>query len=409
MLNEIFHALIFVDELFLKGRNRLIFFKHLREQVEQVVRAYSTVPCQTTLSHPVIVVSCLQPLSQSFFKALQKVPGIFAILPAVKIERKGDPFPALCEKLAGLIKTMGALPQTFRINSRRADKSFPLTSQSLNQQLGGVVLYEFPELKVSLDHAELTIEVRVFKEAIYLAVEKFLGIGGQPVGMSGHVISLISGGFDSPVASVLMSKRGCKQTLLFFYAAPFVGPAVLTKIKALASELAQFQLGCALCIVPFGAVQKEIAAKCPDEYRTLLIRLYMVKCATLAAGAVKAQALVTGDSLSQVSSQTIWHLCALDQQSPLPIFRPLIGLNKSEIITLSRKLELYEISVLPHDDACALFAPKHPIIKADPNYVQGFVHEHQGRFGELLESAWRETELIDFDLTGKPTNRAQAV
>jgi thiamine biosynthesis protein ThiI len=280
-----------------------------------------------------------------------------------------------------------------------------MSSQDLNCQLGARVLEQFPHLKVSLNAAELEIEVRIFKEAIFLAVEKYTGIGGHPVGMSGHVVTLISGGLDSPVASVLMSKRGCKQTLVFFYARPFVGPAVVDKIKLLTAQLAPYQVGCMLAIVPFGNVQKEMAARCRNDYRTLFIRLLMVKCAALLAKEFHAQALVTGDSLSQVSSQTIWNLCALDAHSRLPIFRPLIGLNKSEIIELSRRYGLFNISVMPHDDACALFAPVHPIIKADPGYVEEFVQTNELRFSELLQSAVSEMETFHFDLLGRPVNQ----
>jgi thiamine biosynthesis protein ThiI len=406
-MEEIFHALIFVDELFLKGRNRQSFFKQLEQHIQKLGQAKSGGHFKSLYSHPIIVATSDQPLSPSFFKAAQKIPGIFAILPAIKIDRSADPFPLLREKLAHLIKAFDPFPQTFRVSAQRADKTFPMNSQTLNQQVGGVVLDLFPQLKVNLNQPELTVELRIFRDAIYLAVEKYPGIGGQPVGMSGHVISLLSGGFDSPVASVMMSKRGCKQTLLFFYARPFVGPAVLEKIKTLASELSKYQLGCALAIIPFGSVQQAIAQNCRNEYRTLFIRIFMTKCAALLAKDVNALALVTGDSLSQVSSQTIWNLCTLDRVSPLPIFRPLLGFNKSEILKLARQFNLYDISAKPHDDACALFAPTHPIIKSDPVLVQKFMDEHSVQFDERLKQACTDAEVWDFDILGNAKIRSQ--
>jgi tRNA uracil 4-sulfurtransferase len=212
-------------------------------------------------------------------------------------------------------------------------------------------------------------------------------------------VTLLSGGFDSPVASYLMSKRGCKQTFAFFYAYPFVGEEVKEKIISIAKVLGKYQRGSKLHIIPFGDIQNLISKKCHEEYRTILFRKYMMDCSYLLADKVKADALLTGDALGQVSSQTIGNIQAIEYFAKKPIFRPLVGFNKIEIINLAREVGTHDISIIPHDDACSLFAPKSPIIRPDMEYFKKF--EKDDEVDAEVEKAVANAEIIKISLTGE--------
>lgn len=198
-----------------------------------------------------------------------------------------------------------------------------------------------------------------------------------------------------------MSKRGCIQTFVFFYSYPFVGEEVKDKIEALAAELGKYQSDCKLYVVPFGKIQKKIAKVCRENYRNILFRKYMVECSNLLAERIQADALLTGDSLGQVSSQTIGNISLVDQISRLPVFRPLIGFNKKETIQLAKKIGTHDISVIPHDDACSMFAPRHPVIKPKNDYWHQFNEEND--FSKELEQALDEAEVHHISVNGKLT------
>ena len=269
---------------------------------------------------------------------------------------------------------------TFKVETKRGDKRFPKDSTTISREMGHLILKEFPFLKVDVKDPQLRVTITIGEQAIYVSTssKKILGIGGQPWGMSGHCVTLISGGFDSPVASYLMAKRGCQQTYIFFYAYPFVGEEVLDKIFDLTKILGPYQRAIKLFVIPFGDFQNLVTQKCKPEYRTLMFRRYMIECAHLLAHELGADALVTGDSLGQVSSQTIHNMAILDGLSHHhPIFRPLIGLNKSEIIQIAREIGTYPVSARPHDDACSLFAPRHPILRPNPTYWERYNREVQ--------------------------------
>ncbi len=229
-------------------------------------------------------------------------------------------------------------------------------------------------------------------------METLPGIGGIPVATSGHVVSLISGGFDSPVASYLMSKRGCQLTLVFCHAYPFVSHAVLDKIKRLAASLGRYQQGLDLYILPFGSLQEAIAKACKEEYRTLLFRHYMIKAADQLAHRVKADALCMGDALSQVSSQTMRNIAVLDRSTVRPILRPLIGFNKVEVIALAKKIGTHDISVIPQEDACSLLAPRHPITKPYFPYWTYFTETYH--FEDEINQALDDAEVIAIPVGG---------
>lgn len=391
-------VVISVDELWLKGKNRPVYFKTIRRHIYELIKAYHNAPFTCTSEEQRIVAKSDTFFSESCIQALVKVPGIHSVAPARRIPVAYELImPAITQELLAL----APLPRTFKVHTKRSYKGFPNTSMEISAKLGGEVLTAFPQLKVDVNTPEMIIEIRIMENNIYVSTRQLKGIGGLPVGTSGHVLSLLSGGFDSPVASYLMAKRGCRLTFAFFYAYPFVGDEVKDKIIKLTEVLGRFQRFSRLFIIPFGEVQNAIAKECKNDYRTVLFRKAMLECANLLARKIHADALVTGDSLGQVSSQTIGNISALDDYSTKPIFRPLIGFNKIEIIDLAKKIGTHDISVIPHDDACSLFAPKHPIIKPDTDYLKEFAQQFplENELKEAIEKAW----VYEISLSGSVT------
>ncbi|UCH92309.1 MAG: tRNA 4-thiouridine(8) synthase ThiI [Candidatus Aminicenantes bacterium] len=385
-----------VDELWLKGKNRPLYFKAMRGHIRELLAAYHSSGFTCVNEEQRFVVQSRVPFSEEIIRALLKVPGIHSLMPARQVAAKFDSiFPAVKEEL----QRLEGLPPTFKVETRRSYKGFPLTSMEVCKEIGAQVLKEFPGLTVDVRHPGLVVEIRILEKNIYVSTRKLLGMGGLPVGTSGHLVALISGGFDSPVASFLMSKRGCRQTFIFFYAYPFVGDEVKDKVLKLVQILGRFQRGSRLYIAGFGQVQQLISKHCKEGYRTLLFRNAMLQCAALLAQRVKAEALLTGDALGQVSSQTIGNISLLDSVSPLPIFRPLLGYNKIEIIELAKKIGTHDISVIPHDDACSLFAPRHPVIRPSASYLEKFDKEVQ--LEEHLDKCLQEAEVYEISLRGE--------
>jgi thiamine biosynthesis protein ThiI len=385
-----------VDELWLKGKNRPMYFRAIRTHIREVLQVYHAGEFSFDLEEQRFVAKSGSPFSGETVQALLKVPGIHSLMPARRIPvNLDDIFPVVKEEL----KLMGTQPCTFKVETRRSYKGFPMNSIEVSQYIGALVDNEFPHLTVDVKKPELVIEIRILENNIYLSTRKMLGVGGLPVGTSGHLVSLISGGFDSPVASYLMFKRGCRQTFVFFYAYPFVGDEVKDKLLEIMRVLGRYQRHSRFYIVPFGELQDMISKKCKEDYRTLLFRKAMLQCAALLARRVKAEALLTGDALGQVSSQTIGNISVLDNAVPLPVFRPLVGYNKIEIIELAKKIGTHDISVIPHDDACSMFAPKHPVIRPNIAYVERFDKEFP--LEEHVKKSLDKAGVFDISLAGE--------
>jgi len=377
-----------------------MYFRAVMHHVREVLKAYHIRPFTCKVEEQRLVAQSDNPFSTEAIEGLLKVPGVHSVIPARRIPVEFDAImPVVKEELM----SMKTLPGTFKVETKRSNKKFPLTSMDVSKETGSLIQHEFPGLEVAVKNPELRVEIRILDRNIYISTRKMSAVGGLPVGTSGHLISLISGGFDSPVASYLMFKRGCYQTFLFFYAYPFVGESVKDKILKLIPILAQYQLNTRLYVVSFGDIQKRVAESCKEDYRTLFFRKAMIQCATLLAYKVKAEGLLTGDSLGQVSSQTLHNIAFLDSVSPLPILRPLVGFNKIEIIEQSKKIGTHDISIIPHDDACSLFAPRHPVIRPNLHYLEKFSKEVE--LEEYLKKCLLEAEVYDFSLTGQ---RAQS-
>lgn len=382
--------IINVDELWLKGKNRKSYFDALKRHVKDILSSYLEHKWTLKNDQQRYVIDSEQGFNDDAISRLCDIPGLHSVL---KVRKMPKDVNACIAQVIEDLKVRADI-KTFKVQAKRVDKTFPVVSRDLNLQFGGAILKN-THLKVDLHNPDIELDVKVLNDYIYLSWEKHLGIGGLPVGSSGHIVTLISGGFDSPVASYLMSRRGTKQTLIFFYAYPFVGEEVKEKIKKISQVLARYQSGLDLYIIPFGNFQNYISKNCYEEYRTLFFRKYMMDVASQLCERVGAEAILMGDSLAQVSSQTLTNMSLLDKSCRTLVLRPLVGTNKVDIINMSRKVGTHDISALPHDDACSLFAPKHPITKGKAEYFNFFTNENPCL--DLIEESLNSAEIFQFN------------
>lgn len=392
--------LINVDELWLKGGNRPRLMKVLKDHLKDLFKAFD-IGTQFENVNQRFKVTVNGEVSEEMIEALQKVPGIFSIIPASLMEKDNE-LSAIWSAVDKEVESWGEELTTFKVEGHRTDKQFPKTSMEVERLVGGYVLKKYDhKLKVDVRKPKYRLDIKILRDEIAVSSRKIYGTGGLPWGTSGHLITMLSGGFDSPVASYLMAKRGCKQSFIFFYAYPFVGDEVKEKILNLTKVLGQYQAFSKLYIVPFGEVQKKVSGICEEKYRTILFRKMMVETSNLLADRVKGNAILTGDALGQVSSQTIGNISLIDGSSRRPIFRPLLGLNKRDIIELAEKIGTHDISTIPHDDACTLFAPKHPVIKPDKRYWHRF--EEENDLTPILTEALDQAEVYEVSVRGELT------
>ena len=276
--------------------------------------------------------------------------------------------------------------QTFAIRAQRVGKH-KFTSKDVENEVGKVV-----DRKVNLKNPDVTIGIEIRDNDTYIFTEKIRGIGGLPVSASGKVLALLSGGIDSPVASFLMMKRGCKVDFIHFHSFPLVSKKSIEKVKELIKVLNKFQNKSKLYLIPFADIQSEIKTKIEARYRIIFYRRFMLKISEEVAKKENAKALVTGDSLGQVSSQTLQNIFSISEAVKIPIFRPLIGLDKEEIVSLAKKIGTYEISIKPQEDCCTLFIPKHPTTKAKIEIVKKL--EKKLAMKKLIKNAIKKAEVL---------------
>lgn len=385
-----------VAELWLKGKNRPLYFKALKNHVKSVVKSHQVGEYSLRNEQHRLVLRLENEATEELIKGISCIPGLTSFTPALTVEVDVQ---AIMPAVRRELDKLEGQKKTFKVVSKRVNKSFKMGSMDLSQHIGGEILKEYKNLSVDIRKPELIVDLKVLDEDIFVSTRTIQCPGGLPVGTSGHLVSLLSGGFDSPVASYMMAKRGCRQEFIFFYAYPFVGEEVKEKIISISKVLARYQNGCRLYVVPFGDVQNHISKHCKEDYRTLLFRKYMMEIASMLADKIGADALCTGDALGQVSSQTIFNMAALDKASKHLILRPLVGHNKLEILDLARQIETHDISIIPHDDACALFAPKHPVIRPHLKYWDHFIENND--VTEILEKALNEAEIYKFNPKGE--------
>ena len=292
---------------------------------------------------------------------IERMSTVFGVANFSIVERTARDIDALRGRI--LESLNGGRFQSFRIETQRGDKTFPLTSPEINRQLGAAV-QEKSGARVDLENAEFTVTVEILPRDAFFGFNKIAGAGGLPVGSSGRVAALISGGFDSPVAAYRMMQRGCRIIFVHFHSVPYQDKTSQEKVRQLIQLLTRHQFTSRLYMVPFGEIQRQIVATVARPLRVVLYRRMMLRIAEAIARQEKAKALITGESLGQVASQTLDNMAVIQQAARLPILRPLVGMDKQEIIDQARRIGTFEVSSIPDQDCCQLFVPKHPATKA---------------------------------------------
>jgi thiamine biosynthesis protein ThiI len=298
---------------------------------------------------------------------LTRVFGIAGLSRAAAVEKDMDSvLSAAGDYLAGHLLAV----KSFKVNAKRSDKKFPFNSPQICTELGGRLLDSFPHLTVDVHNPELTVTVEIRDNFAYIHGNQIKGAGGMPVGSSGKAALLISGGIDSPVAGWMMAKRGLELIAVHFASPPFTSPKAELKVHSLLKKVAVYSGRISLFVVPFTAIQEQIRSSCPEELFTVIMRRMMMKIAEIIADKETCGALITGESVGQVASQTMYAIACTDAAVSMPVFRPLIGMDKDEVIILSRKIDTFDISIQPYEDCCTVFTPKHPRTRPKLEFVE---------------------------------------
>ena len=354
-------------ELSLKGLNRSNFENKLVNSIKRRLRSlgeFKVTKAQSTIY--------IEPLSDDFDldEALLRVSRIFGIAgysrAGVCEKTPEDIFKKAPEYLKDALNGV----KTFKVEAKRSDKTFPLKSPEICAEMGGVLLSSFPHLKVDVHNPDITVTVEVRDYAAYIRGNQLKGAGGLPVGTSGKAQVLISGGIDSPVAAYMMAKRGLSLNAIHFASPPYTSALAEEKVKTLLQKVARYSGTIKLAVVPFTEIQEEIRDKCPEDYFTLIMRRMMMRIACIVSRENECLGLITGESLGQVASQTLPALGSTDSVCDLPVMRPLIGMDKEEIIKISRDIDAFNTSILPYEDCCTVFTPKHPHTRPKPGQCE---------------------------------------
>ena len=349
--------LLKLGEVVLKGLNRHTFEDKLLANIRRRLKNYGTF--QVSSKQSTIYV---EPVGEgcdidAAFEACRRIFGAVAVVRSKPCEKDKDAILA-CAKEYLREELLSA--RSFKVESKRSDKSFPMGSIQLSQYIGGELHDAFPHLTVDVHHPELTVVVEVREKAAYVHGAAAPGAGGLPIGMGGIAVSLLSGGIDSPVASWMVAKRGVQLEMVHFYSPPYTSPQALDKVLDLAKLLVPWCGRLVVHTVPFTEIQEAIRRDCPEEYFTLIMRRFMMRCAQRVAQRVGAKALITGECLGQVASQTMEAMACTEDAADLPVFRPVIAMDKEEIIRIARRIGTFETSIQPFEDCCTVFTPRHP-------------------------------------------------
>jgi thiamine biosynthesis protein ThiI len=371
-------------ELFLKGRNRPFFEKALADHIEAVLKRHG--PLKLSRGQGRFFVTGGEPAG--LVAELTQIFGIATLSPVIYVDKDLDLIGKICLDIAQRAVAEGIT--SFRVTTRRPDKRFPLSSPQVNAAIGAIVV-EATGLAVNLAEPELEIGLELGPKLSFIYSEVIPGARGLPVGVSGEALLLLSGGIDSPVAGYLGQKRGLRLRAIHFHAAPWTSAASQEKVRQLAANLARRQAGIELHQVPFGPVQDQIRTSTDDSYRVILYRRSMVRIAQRIAESRSIKALVTGESLGQVASQTLDNMACIEDATDLLVLRPLVGFDKVDVMDLARKIGTYETSIQPHDDCCSLFVPKHPQTKGKVSFVRRL--ERKLELEALIDQAIEETEV----------------
>lgn len=393
-----------IGEISLKGGNRRVFEKKLTNNIHRQLDGVHVVITGRSGRFYLHYDGDEKAEVEKIEYTLAHVFGIVAFSKTLKVEKNIGEIEKACADIADRLMSEGSY-KTFRITAMRADKSFPLSSYQLSCQLGGVVLDKYPDLKVDLKHPDFSITVEI-RDKAYLSGPDTRGLQGLPTGCAGRGILLLSGGIDSPVAGYMMAKRGLALEAIYFHTYPFTSDKSLNKVIHLAEILSSYVPSIKLHVVNYTPVQTHISEKCHKNESTLLSRAAMMKISHYVCQARNCNSLVTGESLSQVASQTAESLRFTGSSTDYPIFRPLIGFDKEEITTIAKRIGTYETSILPYDDCCSMFAPEFPLTK--PVFEKIKESYDYLKIDDLLPEAVRSIETYTME-GGKTTEEKKKV
>ena len=381
--------LVRYTEIHLKGLNRPYFERALVDNMKRALRGMSP---KIEREHGRIYVRNIS--EESFPEAtdrLTRVFGIHSVSPAVAVEKDWETVVAAALGLMEKRLDETGRDVSFKVLARRSDKHYIYNSDTINKELGGRVLDRFPELHVDVHKPQIKLSVEI-RDMAYIYCDEIPGANGMPTGTAGKASLLISGGIDSPVAGYMMAKRGLTLSAVHFYSYPYTSERARDKVVELTKLVSRYAGEIRLHLVPFTDIQMTIYEKCPEKETTVLMRRLMMKIAERIAISEGAQALITGESLGQVASQTLEALCVTNDAVSMPVFRPLIGFDKDEIMDIAHRIGTYETSILPYEDCCTVFVPKHPVTK--PKLEELRASEAAVDFTEMIEKAIENTELM---------------
>lgn len=389
-----FHTfLLKYGEIGIKGKNRYLFEDALVRQVRYALKDVGG-NFDVHKSQARIYVDCEGDYDyEDTVEHLKRVFGLVGICPVVRMEDKG--FEELKKDVVAYMAEM--YPDrnfTFKVESRRARKSYPKNSMEISRDLGEAILYAFPEIKVDVHHPDVLVNVEVRNE-IYVYSEIIPGAGGMPVGTNGNAMLLLSGGIDSPVAGYMVSKRGVGLEATYFHAPPYTSERAKQKVVDLAKIVARYSGPIKLHVVNFTDIQLYIYDKCPHDELTIIMRRYMMRIAEEFARRDGCLGLVTGESIGQVASQTMQSLAATNDVCTMPVYRPLIGFDKQEIVEVSEKIGTYGTSIQPFEDCCTIFVAKHPVTKPNINIIKKSEEKLAEKIDELVQTAIDTVEVIE--------------
>ena len=384
--------LIKYAEIGVKGKNRYLFENALVQQIKYALKKCDGEFTVRKTDGRIYVDAVSDFDYEETVAGLKKVFGISGICPMVYVEDEG--FEKLCKTVVEYIdKVYSDKNRSFKVAARRARKNYPLNSMEMNMELGGVILDTYPEMRVDVHNPDIMLNVEV-RDMIYIYSEIIPGLGGMPVGTGGKAMLLLSGGIDSPVAGWMIAKRGVKIDAVYFHAPPYTSERAKQKVVDLAKKVAAYTGPIYLHVINFTDIQLYIYDKCPHDELTIIMRRYMMRIAEHIAKETECLGLITGESIGQVASQTMHSLMATNDVCELPVYRPLIGFDKMDIVDISEKIDTYETSIQPYEDCCTIFVAKHPVTKPNLNIIRKHEHNLDEKIDELVQTALNTDEVI---------------
>ena len=364
-MNEM--ILLKLGELVLKGLNRRSFEDKLQANIHRRLNGLGQFRVYTRQSTTYVEPMNADCDMDGAWEAMKKVFGVVGLSRARSCEKDKDAILAACREY---LDSQLHSAKTFKVETKRADKTFPMTSIQVSQYVGGELHEAYDNLEVDVHHPELTVYVEIRDYAAFVHADPEPGAGGLPVGINGRAVSLLSGGIDSPVASWMVAKRGVALEMVHFFSYPYTSPEAKEKVLELARLLTPWCGRLTVHVVPFTAIQEELRRSCPEELFTVIMRRFMMRIAQEVARRCGAKALVTGECLGQVASQTMDAMLVTGAVVDLPILRPVVGMDKEEIVQIARKIGTFETSILPYEDCCTVFTPRHPRLRPLPGEVE---------------------------------------